>query len=82
MKIKDPNPIFFEVFFDIHNSTLFNKIAIPMAENILTDFRKKGYSWLARAFSFKKYPRPPYVDEILGGVLKLEDQSSLPSIED
>ena len=52
-----------------------------MAENILMNFRKVGFSWLSRAFAFKRYPKPTFMNEIIGNVLKLEDQS-LPSLED
>ena len=52
-----------------------------MAENILMNFRKVGFQWLSRAFAFKRYPKPVFVSEIIGDVLKLDDQS-LPSLED
>lgn len=52
-----------------------------MPENILENFQRVGYQWLSRAFEFKKYETPTFVEEFSGKVLRLEDKG-LPTVED
>lgn len=50
-----------------------------MPENVLEGFRYTGYKWLARAFAFKQYDKPAYLDDLTSGILKSEDRN-LPTI--
>lgn len=74
MKIKAPNLIFFEFFFEIHRN-------VAMPDNVLVNFKYTGYRWLSRCFSFKKCSRPSYIDEITSGMVESEIKN-LPSAED
>ena len=62
MKIKAPNLIFFEFFFEIQRT-------VAMPDNVLENFKYTGHRWLSRCFSFKKCPRPSYIDEITSGMI-------------
>ena len=56
-KVKEPHLALLQLYFDIHS-------AVGLPDDLLRNFRKLGYSWMARAFNFVAKPLPSLIEHL------------------